>query len=67
NNTTQKAFAGALMFLSMEKTFMKTTNESNAMNQHHEPQAQSAGSDACRAEVVVGFPEQVGGQTNSRG
>ncbi|MFS3518442.1 hypothetical protein ACK6VQ_24610 [Escherichia coli] len=46
---------------------MKTTNESNAMNQHHEPQAQSAGSDACRAEVAVGFPEQVGGQTNSRG
>ncbi|RQN50623.1 hypothetical protein C3450_25090 [Escherichia coli] len=50
------------MFLSMEKTFMKTTNESNAMNQHHEPQAQSAGSDACRAEVAVGFPEQVGGR-----
>ncbi|HIA8033369.1 TPA: hypothetical protein ACWSD3_005409, partial [Escherichia coli] len=41
---------------------MKTTNESNAMNQHHEPQAQSAGSDACRAEVAVGFPEQVGGK-----
>lgn len=35
---------------------MKTTNESNAMNQHHEPQAQSAGS---RAKVNTAGPDDV--------
>lgn len=39
---------------------MKTTDENNAMNQQHEPQTQNAGNDVCRAEVTVGFPEEVG-------
>lgn len=39
---------------------MKTTDENNAMNQQHEPRAQNAGNDVCRAEVTVGFPEETG-------
>lgn len=39
---------------------MKTTDENNAMNQQHEPQAQNAGNDVCRAKVIVGFPEETG-------
>lgn len=45
---------------------MKTTDENNAMNQQHEPQAQNAGNDVCRAEVTVGFPEEAGSRSIAR-